>query len=294
MMAKERDMLSIKHILFPVDYSERCCHAVPFVASMARSFGAKITLLSAAQPFYYGAGDPGGAVVVDEGEILDEMKERLGGALTREFGDIEVERVVELGDAATVIAEFAHTNGVDLVMMPTHGYGRFRNLLLGSVTAKVLHDVECAVWTAAHVEKYSSGGHIGCRHVLCAVDATPKSVPLMQWAAQYAKDLGATLRMVHVIPQEEGRHLIAMESTFEEDVRRETRAQIERLQISAGVTAPLCVTTGNIAEGVREEARRHGADLVVIGRGILHETLGRLRTHAYGIIRQSPCPVLSI
>jgi hypothetical protein len=39
---------------------------------------------------------------------------------------------------------------------------------------------------------------------------------------------------------------------------------------------------------------RHGADLVVIGRGVLNGTLGRLRTHAYGIIRQSPSPVLSV
>jgi hypothetical protein len=32
----------------------------------------------------------------------------------------------------------------------------------------------------------------------------------------------------------------------------------------------------------------------VIGRGKLHETLGRLRTNSYAIIRQSPCPVISI
>jgi nucleotide-binding universal stress UspA family protein len=37
----------------------------------------------------------------------------------------------------------------------------------------------------------------------------------------------------------------------------------------------------------------HNADLVVIGRGKLQEALGRLRTNAYAIIRQSPCPVVS-
>jgi hypothetical protein len=29
---------------------------------------------------------------------------------------------------------------VDLIMMPTHGVGTFRSFLVGSVTAKVLHD----------------------------------------------------------------------------------------------------------------------------------------------------------
>ena len=39
-------MFNIKRILFPIDFSERCCSAVPFVQSVARRFGAKITLLS--------------------------------------------------------------------------------------------------------------------------------------------------------------------------------------------------------------------------------------------------------
>jgi nucleotide-binding universal stress UspA family protein len=43
-----------------------------------------------------------------------------------------------------------------------------------------------------------------------------------------------------------------------------------------------------------KEADTTSPDLIVIGRGVLHETLGRLRTHAYGIIRHAPCPVLSV
>jgi hypothetical protein len=33
---------------------------------------------------------------------------------------------------------------------------------------------------------------------------------------------------------------------------------------------------------------------VVIARGSAGEGHGRLRTHAYGIIRNSPCPVVSV
>jgi nucleotide-binding universal stress UspA family protein len=92
----------------------------------------------------------------------------------------------------------------------------------------------------------------------------------------------------------EGGHAREVDREFEEEMRREARQMVEDLQASAGIKAPLCVTVGHVADRVREEARRHGADLVLIGRGALHETLGRLRTHAYGIIRQSPCPVLSV
>ena len=34
-----------------------------------------------------------------------------------------------------------------------------------------------------------------------------------------------------------------------------------------------------------------GADLLIIGRGLMTSNMGRLRTHAYGIIQASSCPV---
>ena len=60
-------------------------------------------------------------------------------------------RVAE-GDPGSRIVEAARASGFDLIMMPSRGRGTFRSALLGSVTAKVLHDAECAVWTAAHTE----------------------------------------------------------------------------------------------------------------------------------------------
>ncbi len=285
-------MLAIKHILFPLDFSDRCCGAVPFVEAMASRFGAKVTLISAAQPFWYGGMGDAGPIMVDTDEIMDELKAKLGSALVKEFGHLPVERVAEFGDPGQVITDFAHNNGVDLIMMPTHGYGPFRSLLLGSVTAKVLHDAKCPVWTAAHVEGSPSPDHVKPRDILCAVDTTPKSIALMQRAAELAKSIGAALRLVHAVPGIEG--WPAIDRRFEEEMRQEARRQLTEMQALAVVQAPLCIAVGGVADAVREEARRHRSDLLVIGRGILHEPLGRLRTHAYAIIRHAPCPVLSV
>ena len=57
------------------------------------------------------------------------------------------------GSFSSIQPKWAKANQIDLIMMPTHGYGRFRALLLGSVTAKVLHDADCPVWTAVHREE---------------------------------------------------------------------------------------------------------------------------------------------
>jgi nucleotide-binding universal stress UspA family protein len=66
------------------------------------------------------------------------------------------------------------------------------------------------------------------------------------------------------------------------------------LQRDAGTNFEVCLEGGSAAHVIRAAAFHHEADLVVIGRGSIHETFGRLRTNAYNIIRDSPCPVLSV
>jgi nucleotide-binding universal stress UspA family protein len=251
--------------------------------------------MSVAEPLWFaGAGEPPIPVIINPDELKAGLHKRLEGALVKELRTVPVERVAELGDPAGVITEFAEANGVDLIMMPTHGYGPFRRLLLGSVTAKVLHDAKCPVWTGAHLEDAPALDPRNCRSVLCAVDTTPTSAPLMRWAADYAKDARATLRLVHAVSGVEAWPERQLDREFEEALRNDARTKIEQMQRAEGVETQLCVCVGGVADVVREEARRHAADLVVIGRGVLHETLGRLRTHSYGIIRQSPCPVISV
>src|SRR6266853_3911956 len=113
-------------------------------------------------------------VILDE-DLLKDLQVRMDGALLQEFTGVAVHRVAAVGDPVRVITCFAHEQGVNLIMMPTHGYGPFRSLLLGSVTAKVLHDAECPVWTGVHMEEPPALDHLACRALVCAVDATPKS-----------------------------------------------------------------------------------------------------------------------
>src|SRR6266851_10085067 len=63
------NMSSFTHILFPVDFSERCEAAVPFVECMARRNRAKVTLLSVAHPYYPAVME---APLVDPQELLQE------------------------------------------------------------------------------------------------------------------------------------------------------------------------------------------------------------------------------
>ena len=59
--------------------------------------------------------------------------------------------------------------------MPTHGYGPFRRFILGSNTAKVLHDADCPGLdrSAPGESRRLCAAPLG--HILCAVDLGPRA-----------------------------------------------------------------------------------------------------------------------
>jgi nucleotide-binding universal stress UspA family protein len=204
-----------KHILFPFDFSTRCRRAVPFVAAMASRFDAKVTLMSVAElerPTSVKPPVPVGAS--DVWKRLRDLENELDKTLIPEFVNLRVERIADLGDAAQIIIDFAHTYAVDLIMMPTHGRGPFRRMLLGSITAKVLHDAQCPVWTDAHRQELESSMLPEVSHpILCSVDTDLRDVHVINWAVAFAKELGAEVRLVHAIPAAIGAQAMAIPRT---------------------------------------------------------------------------------
>lgn len=212
---------------------------------------------------------------------------------TDKFEGLKVRRAVIEGDAAQTIDDFAQQHDIDLIMMPTHGYGLFRTLLLGSVTAKVLHDTPCPVWTGMHV-KDAPAVSPDFGTIVCAVDRTEDSIAIMRFAGRLAHDNRADLFLVHAVPGAEVGPEKYFDADFRQYLEQAARKTITQLQEAAGVTAPLCVGGGEVSHVVRDSAVGHSADLVVIGRGRATHTIARLRSNVYSIIRDVPCPVISV
>jgi len=288
-------MRAFQNILFPIDMSDSCTATAPFVEAMAKKYSAEVTMLHVLEmpsgliPDWYGGTVP----VIDTAAIWKAETEAAQSYLMDKFQGLKVQRVVMAGDAAQAIDAYAQEHGTDLIMMPTHGYGLFRTLLLGSVTAKVLHDTGCPVWTGVHVEDAPATSPEFAT-IMCAVDRTEDSVLTMRFACRLAHDNHAGLYLVHAVPGAE----IAPEKYFDADLRmyleQDARKTIAQLQETAGVAASLCLGMGEVSHVVRDSALGHGADLVVIGRGHATRTLGRLRSNVYSIIRDAPCPVISV
>ena len=289
-------MLAIAKILLPVDFSDRAIDTVRFALPVAERFHSDLILLHVLQPYHeFGGVELAGALLTDLiVQRTEDAQRRIQDFLSEELSGRPVRRLLLEGDPAREIVECARREEAGLIMMPTHGYGPFRRLLLGSVTAKVLHDADCPVWTTAHGEAMETAG-TPLKRILCGVDLTPASIRALTWSTQLAADTGADLTLVHAVadldPRTQGYYFSPEWRKFMVD---NAEKEIAALQQKAGTNAPLLLTTGPPAEMICEEARKTRADLLVIGRGGESGILGRLTSHAYSIIRQSPCPVLSV
>ena len=205
-----------------------------------------------------------------------------------------MKRVLAEGDAARHIIEYAHSQETNLIMMPTHGHGPFRRLLLGSVTSKVLHDADCPVWTGVHA-KDRPAEPMTLEHIVCAVDLQRHSSNTLKWASSLANEFKAKLTVVHVVASLDWRtqaYYFALD--WRDYMMGKVRADMETLLQDLESNAAAALEFGDIAESVCATTERLKGDLLVVGRGSAAGDSGRFRTHAYTIIRRSLCPVVSV
>ena len=288
-------MRSLTHILVPVDFSERAVGAARCAKALADRFHSGLTLLHVIPPAHFDVGplDAGGAILPDlYAARTEQAVTELNAFLADELPPLEVHRTLVEGDPSVRIVEFAHSHPVDLIVMPTHGYGPFRRFILGSNTAKVLHDADCPVWTGVHIPETPRAG-LPPRRILCAVDLGAQSGKTLEWAAWLRREFDAALTLMHVTAAApEPAH--PAETHWRSQIREAILEEFEHLQQGAGCQAETLVESGEPAATICAAARRLEADALVIGRGSAAGVFGRLRTNAYAIIREAPCPVVSV
>src|SRR5689334_17633637 len=143
-------MPSLSRVLVPVEFSPRCRGAVQYAEALACHCHCEIVLLHVVIPPLASFSSFEAMAYTGAADLAREIAEQRSVELTA-FPCIAtpggtVRREVLVGDPTETIVDFAQSEKCDIIVMPTHGYGPFRRFLLGSVTAKVLHDAICPVW----------------------------------------------------------------------------------------------------------------------------------------------------
>jgi len=290
-------MFALKKILAPIDFSERATGAIRYAEALAEHFESRLILLHVLPPPHYdfASMDVDGAMLSELFRVrTEQVQAELDAFASGELPNISTERVLVDGDPASQIVEYAHEEQVDLIVLPTHGHGPFRRFLVGSVTAKVLHDADCPVWTGVHLEDAPSVDRIACRSVTVAVDCGAQCEKVLAWASEFADAWQARLTLVHAAPTLEIPNGDPEHPDWREKLCQEVSDAIHTMQKCAASNAEVVIECGDAPDVVCDVANRTQTDLLVIGRGSAAGVFGRLRTNAYAIIRQSPCPVVSV
>jgi nucleotide-binding universal stress UspA family protein len=283
----------MKRVLMPVDFSPRDAAAAHYLVQLHRKIPFETILLHVVPPPDYEA-----AVLEAGGPILQELmdtrrrlgQEKLNSTCLGDLAGMPVERVLLDGFPSDQIVAYAAEREVDMIIIPTHGYGPFRRFLLGSVTSKVLHDATCSVFTGAHMEEPRLED-IHFDKVAAAVDLSDSSPRVIAEASSLARQLGAKLVVMHATQGLHSHIGFNFERSHELHFESAVKQRLEELTL--GLDAEVIMDSGDPGKTISSLVRQTGSDLVVISRSTAHG-LAAMRSYSYSIIRECGVPVLSV
>ena len=295
-------MEPFERVLFPTDFSSESGAALPYAAQLARTFGAELHVLYV---------DVLHAHVSDAAvrfPKLDEYVEALGQYTGQLFDgllesgideDLEVQRAVRRGVAAAPeVVQYAADQGVDLIVMSTHGRRGWRKLALGSVAQEVVRHAPCPVLTVRGSQA-PAGTDRGA--ILVPVDLGPRSGLAIALAARFARWAGASVELLHVVAPTP---MVAYAAYPElppipvVEVTEEASERLAELRDVAGLDpdrSTLTVVEGPVVLTIVEHAAQTEPDLLIqASAGLSGPTRWLLGSVAENVLSQVACPVLTV
>lgn len=276
--------LAIRNIAVATDFSPWSDRATQYAVIIARRFGAALHILHTVRRSEF-------AFVPDMMVQLDELAERdcedLKGRLSAAHSlDGINHRFWMLYGEVSTLDDFVRDHDVDLLVLGTRGRSGLSKLLLGSVAEQIFHSVSCPVLTVGPSSR-AAASRLALNNVLFATDLSLQSTAALPYALVAAKVWGAQVDVLHICSPHatDSRH--RMEAY---------RCQVDALTvIDPSLSIRYHLVPGEPSPAVLHFARQNMEDLIVLGLDN-HRSLyeGPPVSHAYEIVRQARCPVLSV
>jgi len=279
-------MATFKHILVPVDLSERSRRSVAEAVILARGSGARLTVLHVAPPFV-------------NRETRADLRSRLSSLVGPRDERLALDIEVAEGDPAREAVAFASAYAVDLIVVGARRRGALERAILESVGDTIVREAPCAVLTVG-VRHDSELPPPRLRRVLCAVDLADSSRRTLELAGAVAEAAGARLTVLHVIdpwhwpdPGPMGRKALEAERNALERVADSRLSALLDGASGPSVDVASLVLFGLIGPQIVKTATTGNADLVVLGAHS-KRVFGRtyLGSTARYVLETAPCPIL--
>jgi nucleotide-binding universal stress UspA family protein len=274
-------MTQIKTILFATDFSENSNRALPYAASLAKAFNAKLIVMHVEEP----------------GESNPAHNFTLPGDFN---GEVEIERVLMRDQTPSKhILDLSRKKNCDLIVLTTHGRSALAQFFLGGSTAEeVARHSTIPVFIVKVDQEEAPQTYTGrLKEILYPTDLSEAAKQAFASAATFAKKFGARLFVLHSI-EEDSRDFYQALGLHGDDLKLQV-AEYLKTYVSALAGAD-AVTSYHLSEGRAETEivkfiAANQVDLVAIATqghaGIQEDLLGSTTDK---VIRLAPCPVLAV
>ncbi|MBI3849936.1 MAG: universal stress protein [Verrucomicrobia bacterium] len=283
----------------PTDFSTASRQALPYALSLADQFGADLTLVHVV-PETLPASISHIGIVLEEKRLIAAAKKALAQFREQELGtNLKVETVVLSGCPYLKLCEVARTLPCDLIITSTHGRTGLKHFLLGSTAERVVRFAPCPVLTVREQlipMRFPETGSARFRRIIVPTDFSEASRKALPYAAAFAREFGAGIRVLHVIEPDayydsDG----ARSGVMEAHLKKALGVKLDLLLQSCAFEGTVQVRNGVAFEEIIHEAADQNADLIILsthGRtGLKHVLLGSTTER---VVRHAACPVLVV
>ena len=297
------DMIALRSLLCPVDFSEQSRHALRWAKALARRTKGRLTVLSAVDPLLADAARLRFGLDLVHAETEPALRQFAAETWSDEIAQAtNADFDVRVGNPADVILETAARERTDLIVMGTHGLGGVRKWLLGSTTERVLRRTHTPVLAVPPTVSDpvslndAMSGTLG--PVLAATDFSDTSARAIRWAADLAHEIASPLLLVHVV---EPIAVAPQWQPYIEDADQarvaDAGAQMEKLtkQFVGPVECEFLVESGRPADSIASIADQRRVGVIVMGLASSQGPLGsRPGSIAYRVLCLAKAPVLVV
>ena len=277
-----------ENILFATDFSQYSRQALPYVGSLARNFGSKVFVCHVVTASQLVIGAPEAAPYLYEAEWRNSEEQLTAMTHLPELQGLKTQVVLSSGLLEDEITQSINRNHINLIVVGTHGRTGLSRLVLGSAAEQICRMAECPVLTIGPDLVIREDVEI--RRIVVPVDFSPESMTVLPYVAGIARQYGASITFLHVIPVDVGANVDG--HTLAETARRTFKKTM-----AEGVAEHDCeflVEFGHLADTILEVARRKKADLIAMGIRHSDTPAFQLRcSMAYQIMANAHCPVLT-
>jgi nucleotide-binding universal stress UspA family protein len=284
--------LNVTAVVYATDFSLGAQNAGLYASRLASYLSAKLIVAHA-----FTLSQAALEVEVDPALVSQQRRDlkTLLAAKATQLGGPSIEAIPILleGEPKDVIPELANKHQPAIIVLGTHGGGRFERGIIGSTAERILRSTHWPSLTVGPKVKPASSTAFPFQRILFATDFSDAAAYAALYAVNVAEAFGANIDVLNVVQEGAIGHPDRLS-----DLQRDFYLTLDRLipeQAKEFCDPRSFVEVGEAREQIIEHIKERSIDLLVLGiRKSSHLSIETRKSRAFQIIVDAECPVLTI